>query len=660
MALENQRKSMAAPPSRRLAVILHADVVDSTSLVRLDETLAHQRIRDAFRRLSEIISVHGGIAHEIRGDALVAEFAMASDAISASLLFQSRNTDWNAELGGDIRPAVRIGIAIGEVVVADNTLTGEGVVLAQRLEQLAEPGGVCIQGAVYDTMPKRLPFVYQHLGDRRVKGFDDLIRIYAVHLKSGDSVPALEALGRADSIPLELPKDSVPAGKPARPERQLRWRMLLLAAFVGAVATAAWMVNVDSAKNVGDALATLFGGKVFQRFSARTSIAVMPFSNQSGDPKRDYFSDGVTEDITNALGQFSGVLVMSANAVQIYKGRPFTPAEIGRALGVRYIVQGSVRQVDDRVRVVVELSEAQTGAQLWSGRYEGAGVQVFEIQDRIVRDIVGALAVKLTRVEQERAFSKPTDSLEAYDLVLRARGLIERNERSANREARSLLARAQKLSPEYAESLTALAETEMQSALYGWIEDPMQGMERAEELCRRVLTSADPRAHARAHVLIAAVYSHQDRFDEALSHTTRAIELNPSDATALYRHGTSLLYLGRIEEAIAAMETAKRYEPQPSAGTRLNLAIAYYLAGRYRTALMEADAAVTRAPHDIVTLSAVRAATLAQLGDADEAHRAAAQVRRFSPLFDVESFGTRFANPAYTARLQEGLRKAGL
>jgi tetratricopeptide (TPR) repeat protein len=185
-------------------------------------------------------------------------------------------------------------------------------------------------------------------------------------------------------------------------------------------------------------------------------------------------------------------------------------------------------------------------------------------------------------------------------------------------------------------------------------------MTRAEELCKRVLTSADQRAHARAHALIAAVYSHQDRFDDALSHTKRAIELNPSDATAVYRHGTSLLYLGRIEEAIEAMETAKRYEPQPSAGTRLNLAIAYYLAERYREALVEADAPTTRAPHDVVTLSAVRAATLAQLGDADEARQAATQVRRFSPLFDVEGFGTRFANPEHTARLQDGLRRAGL
>jgi len=651
---------MAAPPARKLAVILHADVAGSTSLVRLDETLAHQRIRDAFRRFSETISAHAGIAHEIRGDALVAEFAMASDAVSAALSFQSKNTDWNTKLGDDVLPVVRIGIAIGEVVVADNTLTGEGVVLAQRLEQLAEPGGVCIQGAVYDTMPKRLPFVYQHLGERQVKGFEELIRIYSVHLKSGDSVRELEVSSRAGSTRPETQKEPVRAGKSATLARQLRWRLLLSAAVVAAVAAAAWIANVDSAKHVRVALATLFGAKTSQSSSARARIAVMPFSNQSGDPKRDYFSDGVTEDIINALGRFSGVLVMSRNAVQIYKGNPATPAEIGRALGVRYIVLGSVRQVGDRVRVVVELSEAPTGAQLWSGRYEGAGAQVFEIQDRIVRDIVGALAVKLTRVEQQRVFKKPTDSLEAYDLVLRARGLIERHEPGANRDARALLARAEKLAPEYAESLNALAEAEMQSALYGWTADPVQGMKRAEELCMRVLTSSDQRAHARAHTLLAAVYTHQDRFDEALSHTKRAIELNPSDATALYRHGTSLLYLGRIEEAIEAMETAKRYEPHPSAGTRLNLAIAYYLAGRYREALAETNAARARAPHDVVTLSAVRAATLAQLGDADEARRAAAQVRRFSPLFDVESFGTRFADPEHTVRLRDGLRKAGL
>ena len=184
---------MTEQPTRKLVVLLHADVVGSTALVQLDETLAHQRIQDTFRRLSETIARYNGIAHEIRGDALVAEFSRASDAVSASLAFQVANAAHNEALPDDIRPAVRVGIAMGEVVVADNTMTGEGVVLSQRLEQLAEPGGVWIQGAAYETVPRRLPFDYENLGERELKGFDAPVRAFAVTLKAGEQIPSPES-----------------------------------------------------------------------------------------------------------------------------------------------------------------------------------------------------------------------------------------------------------------------------------------------------------------------------------------------------------------------------------------------------------------------------------------------------------------------------------
>ena len=174
--------------SRKLAVILHADVVGSTSLVQRNETLAHERIQDTFRRFSETISSHDGIAHEIRGDALVAEFSRASDALSASLAFQAANISSNENISDDFQPVLRVGIAMGEVVIADNTVTGEGVVLAQRLEQLAKNGGVCIQGAAYETVPKRLPFEYENLGEQLVKGFEEPVKVYSASLKSGSEI----------------------------------------------------------------------------------------------------------------------------------------------------------------------------------------------------------------------------------------------------------------------------------------------------------------------------------------------------------------------------------------------------------------------------------------------------------------------------------------
>ena len=167
---------MEEGPSRKLAVLLHADVVGSTALVRLDETLAHHRIQDAFGRFSEVISNHNGTAHEVRGDALVAEFSRASDAIAASVEFQAANDTENERLADDLRPVLRVGIAMGEVLIANNTVTGEGVVLAQRLEQLAAPGGICIQDAAYQTVPNRLPFIYESVGETRLKGFDEPVR----------------------------------------------------------------------------------------------------------------------------------------------------------------------------------------------------------------------------------------------------------------------------------------------------------------------------------------------------------------------------------------------------------------------------------------------------------------------------------------------------
>ena len=237
---------------RKLAVILHADVVGSTTLVQLDETLAHERIRDTFQRFSDAISTYGGIAHEIRGDALLAGFARASDAVGASLAFQAANAAHNDSLVDDVRPVVRVGIAMGEVVVADNTVTGEGVVLAQRLEQLAEPGHVCIQSAAYETIPKRLPFTFENLGERELKGFTEPVKVYVVSLRPGASVPEPE---------IQVGSEAVTSNLPDKP-----------------------------------------------------SIAVLPFVNMSGDLEQEYFSDGLTEDIITDLSKLSNLFVIARNS----------------------------------------------------------------------------------------------------------------------------------------------------------------------------------------------------------------------------------------------------------------------------------------------------------------------------------------------------------
>jgi adenylate cyclase len=627
---------------RRLAAILAAGAVGFSRLMAADEDATVAALDAARNVFGARIEANQGRIIDVAGDSVLAVFETATGAVSAALAIQKELESSADATPQDRRMRFRIGIHLGDVIEkADGTIYGDGVNIAARLQAMGEPGGVTVSSMVQEAVRDHVAATFDDQGEHEVKNIARPVHVYRVD-SSAHGVTAVR--GGAAAL--------------VQPTRWLRWRVLAPAALLLAAAVGTWIAVADSAQHVRVSLATWFGKKPTHSASERASIAVLPFANQSGDPERDYFSDGITEDVINALGRFSGVMVISRNAVQAYKGRPATSAEISRELGVRYIAQGSVREADGRLRVVVELSDAQKGAQLWSERYEGAGADVFEIQDRIVRNIVGALAVKLTHLEQRRIFTKPTDSLEAYELVLHARWLLDLHERASNREARTLLARAQQLSPEYADMLIALADAEMQRALYGWIENVAEGMARAEALCKRVLISTDQRSHARAHAVMAAIYSNQGRFDEALTHTERAIELNASDSTAIARRGMALLYVGRTDEAIAAMETAKRFG-HPDSDFGNNLVIAYYLAQRYSEALARADALLTRVPHHVM-VNALRAATLAQLGHADEARRAADQVRRFSPLFDVENYGERFKNPQDAAKVREGMRKAGL
>jgi TolB-like protein len=449
-------------------------------------------------------------------------------------------------------------------------------------------------------------------------------------------------------------------GKLSLPKRRGAWRRAsaVIAVLLVAAVAGSFLATPEFAKRVRSSAAALLAGRPAGTADARATIAVLPFANQSDSEKRDYFSDGITDDIINALGRFSGVMVIARNAVQEYKGRTAKREDISRELGVRYIVQGSVRQADAKLRVAVELSDAEKGTLLWSERFEGEGKQVFEIQDRIVKNIVGALAVRLTRLEQQRVFAKPTENLEAYDLVLRARDLIGRAERGANREARAMLEQALKLEPKYAEAYVAMAAAELQRSGRGWMENPEDAVRRGEELAKQALALDEPGANARAHGLLARVYSFTAKFDQALVEADRAIEQNVSDAFAYALRGEALLWLGRLDESIAASEAAHRFDPRIDPDSGFSLAMAYYTAGRYREAITATDTALARAP-GYAYLHAVRAAAFGQMGNADEARTAADQLRKLDPFFRIDLFGTRFVDAKLKTKAQEGLRKAG-
>ena len=295
--------------SRKLAVIVHADVIGSTTLVQRNEVIAHARIQDAFHRFSAVINRYGGTAHELRGDALVAEFARASDAVSAALAFQADNEEHNQTLRDDIQPVLRVGISMGEVVIADGTMTGTGVVLAQRLEQLAAPGGIVVQGSVSETVPSRFPIDFESLGEKKLKGIEQSVRAFIARLKPDEQVPDSET---------------------------------------NAAIRKFW---TDDAHE----LPTL-------ELPDKPSIAVLPFANMSGDPDQEYFADGITEDIITALSKFRWFFVIARNSSFVFKGQTVDLRQVGRELGVRYVLEGSVRKAANRVRISAQLIDAETGS----------------------------------------------------------------------------------------------------------------------------------------------------------------------------------------------------------------------------------------------------------------------------------------------------------
>ena len=623
---------------QRLAAILAADVAGYSRLMAVDDratVIALDAARAVFR--SQIEANHGRII-DMAGDSVLAVFDTATGAVSAALTVQRELKASSGKVSEDRRMCFRIGIHIGDVIEkVDGSVYGDGVNIAARLEGLAEPGGITVSDAVQGAVRGKVNASFVDQGEQRVKNIPHPVRAFAVH-EGGKATAAPRKLGTRKR-PVEL--------------RAIIFTVVLLAA----ASTSLHFAAPEFSQRVRTSAAALLAGKSAD--AAAATIAVLPFVNQSGEPRRDYFSDGVTEDIITALGRFSGVRVSARNAVQAYKGRNASPAEISRDLGVRYLVQGSVRQADTRVRVAVELSDAGKGTLLWSEHYEGEGKEVFEIQDRIVRNVVGALAVKLTSLEQQRVAEKPPESMDAYDLVLRARELMRTTDRKHIREAMALLNQALQLSPNYAAAHAALASCELQRALFGWVEDPASAVRRAEAAAQRALAADDPGARARALGVLASLHTFTGNFDAGLDEADRAIALNASDAVAHSLRSGVLMWLGRIPESIAAGEAARRYDPRLPSEGNFNLGMAYYLAGRYRDALAAFNDTL-RAEPDLEFLQAGRAAAAAQLGDIEQAAQAIAALRRLDPFFKLETYGNRLVNSSHRAKIQEGLRKAGL
>jgi TolB-like protein/DNA-binding winged helix-turn-helix (wHTH) protein/cytochrome c-type biogenesis protein CcmH/NrfG len=390
--------------------------------------------------------------------------------------------------------------------------------------------------------------------------------------------------------------------------------------------------------------------------NARPAIAILPFVNQSNDQSRDYFADGLTQDVINALGRFSALTVMSWNAVAPYKKKAASPDEVARSLGVRYQVEGGVLRTGDRVRVSAQLVNSD-GQVLWSARFDEAITELFALQDKITTQIVGVLATRVAQIEQRRALAKPTDNLEAYEYVLRARPALQRPDRAELVEARALFRRAIGLDPNYAGAYSGLAETYYLATVMGWAESPSETLGRAEELANKALSLDE--SDVRAHIILGRVHVSHQQYEQAKAEMDRAIAVNPNDANGLAGRGNILMWLGQTDAAVEALELARRIDPELSVVDRNALSLAYYLKGRYAAAIEEAELNLRRTEGANFS-RVVLAAAYAQDNRAEDVARVVAAVHRLDPAFDPREFGSKFLSPGDLGRLRDGLRKAGL
>ena len=578
--------------SRKLAVILHADVVGSTTLVQQNETLAHERIQGAFNRFSEIINSYSGITRELRGDAILAEFDRASDAVSAALAFQISNRDFNSTLNDDIQPGLRIGVSLGEVIIADDTITGAGVVLAQRVEQLADPDGLCITAALHEALPRHMPFELDDLGEQVLKGFDDQVHVYRVSITSGQSIPPPEQISKTSSS-------------------SIKWKVATSTAF--ALVVAIVLVYFFVPRETGIEKEQVSTAVPLAEI---LSIAVLPFDNMSNDPGQDYFSDGISEDIITDLSQLKHLAVIARNSSFTYRNTSAKVQDIGKDLGAKYLLEGSVRKSGTQIRITAQLIDTDNGHHLWAERFDRELTEMFALQDEITGKIVQALSIQLSGDEQQQLAKNATSSFEAYDNFLQGQIYAARFSKEGLAQAAQIYRKVLKLDPEFARAYGALAVLMTRQVTFGYSDSPAETKERSLEMARNAVAS-DPDS-SQAQWALGYVYMYRNQFDKAIEALERAVSLSPS-----YADGYALLALiknnlGHAEDAIRLIEKGMKLNPYYSWDYLYNLGRAHYALGDYQKATQYLQQALQRneapwAPRIFLI------ASLVQLGQQEDA-----------------------------------------
>ena len=533
MASENDRLP------RKLSAILYADVAGYSRLMGDNEDRTHRLLRDYLDLIATIVSSNSGRVVHYAGDAVLAEFSTATQALECSVNIQNKLKAKNLKIRVNEQIRFRIGVNLGEVIVDRNDIYGDGVNVAARLESLATPGGVCISESVKAAVGNKLSYRYEFMGERHVKNIAQPVRLYRVCLDGNE---------------------------PSR----------------------------------------------YNELPSKPSVAVLPFTNMSGDPQQEYFSDGITEDVITQLSKFRGLFVIARNSSFVYKDRAVRAQDVGEELRVAYVVEGSVRRSGNRVRVTAQLVEAATGNQLWADRYDRELEDIFAVQDELTETIAATVGGRVAADGTRRVRAR-TDA-NAYDLVLRGQALHFRVVKEANEEARHVLERALELDPDNARAHALLGAVHILDYSFGWSADLKKSLNRALEHGQRSvrLDSTDSQAHAH----LGETYLELGKLEQARIHFEKGVALNPADIVSRALYSIYFRYTGNAESAIEQLSEVERLDPFELSWVPWFRGMAYYHLQRYD----EAIDSLMRVDEPISDVCLYLAASYGQIGRVDEAH----------------------------------------
>jgi len=580
---------------RRLAAILAADVVGYSRQMGADEagTLAAlKRHRETI--FNPAVAAHNGRIVKLIGDGAIVEFGSVVDAVNCALSVQRSGAPLPDAAARQPTIVLRIGINLGDVIIENDDIYGEGVNIAARLEPLAEPGGICVSSIVHESIGNRIDVRFEDGGDISVKNIDRPVRVWKWH-------PAATTLSAAHS-------------NTAKPEPN----------------------------------------------SATASIAILPFTNMSGDPEQEYFSDGITEDIITDLSKIAGLTVIARNSTFTYKGRSVDVRAVGRELGVLSVLEGSIRRAGQRVRITAQLVDAATGGHLWAERYDRDLTDIFEVQDDVTHRIVDALKVTLSPAEKARLADVKASNIAAYDCVLRGREFMlgKDKTRETFEQAIKFFKKAVELDPNYSQAYACLGFGYMFDYQNRWSDDPDSSLPIAKQYARQAIEQDPNEPLARCVSALAASYERD--LDLAKSEIEIAISLNPNLALAHNIRGTILNFSGQPLEAIPEIELAMRLDPALSPQSLHFLGLANLLAGKYETAAALLRQRIILVPGTDFT-RAVLASALGHLGDVEEARRVWRELKEINPKYSFrEHYSRQPFRQEDVEKIAVGLTKAGL